>query len=112
MGILFLKIKEKVKIQKKLARLKKQKEEKLKKQEQQQAYRNQMMVNNSIRNNIKKKEKEKADNAVYLEKLSKIKAERQKQVESKFIKAHKEAQKTHPYFLNIMKAKVKKQQKK
>merc|ERR1712134_57554 len=86
--ILFLKIKEKVKVQKKLARLKKQKEEKLKKQEQQQAYRNQIMINNSIRNNLKKKEKEKADNEAYLEKLAKIKAERKKQVESKFIKAH------------------------
>merc|ERR1712224_766100 len=74
--ILFLKIKEK--------------EEKLKKQEQQQAYRNQIMINNSIRNNLKKKEKEKADNEAYLEKLAKIKAERKKQVESKFIKAHKE----------------------
>merc|ERR1711881_587107 len=79
--------------QRKIARLKKQKEEKLKKQEQQQAYRNQIMVNNSIRNHIKKKEKEKADNEAYLEKLAKIKAERKKQVESKFIKAHKEAQK-------------------
>ena len=108
----FFKNQRKSKSSKKLARLKKQKEEKLKKQEQQQAYRNQIMINNSIRNNLKKKEKEKADNEAYLEKLAKIKAERKKQVESKFIKAHKEAQKTHPYFLNIMKSKVKKQQKK
>merc|ERR1739845_330791 len=71
----FFKNQRKSKNSKKLARLKKQKEEKLKKQEQQQAYRNQIMVNNSIRNNIKKKEKEKADNEAYLEKLAKIKAE-------------------------------------
>jgi len=83
---------------KKLARIKKQKEEKVKKQEQQKAYRNQMIVNNSIRQNIKNKEQEKEDNAAYLKKLEKIKAERQKQVQNKFIKAHKEAQKNSSLF--------------
>merc|ERR1711939_33137 len=57
--ILFLKIREKVKIQKKLAKLKKQKEEKLKKQEQQKVYREKIMFNNSIRKNIQNKEKKK-----------------------------------------------------
>ena len=85
---------------------------KLEKQEQQKAYRNQMVFNNSIKQRLKNKEKEKEDNVAYLKKLEKIKAERQKQVQNKFIKAHKEAQKTHPYFINIMKAKVKKKQKK
>merc|ERR1712151_1066980 len=108
----FFKNQRKSKNSKKLAKIKKQKEEKVKKQEQQNAYRNQMVVNNSIKQRLKNKEKAKEDNVAYLKKLEKIKAERQKQVQNKFIKAHKEAQKTHPYFINIMKAKVKKKQKK
>ena len=108
----FFKNQRKSKNSKKLARLKKQKEDKQKKQEQQKVYRNQMMVNNSIRKNIKNKEKEKEDKVAYLKKLEKIKAERKNQLHNKFIKAHKEAQKTHPYFLNIMKANNKKKQKK
>jgi small subunit ribosomal protein S13 len=108
----FFKNQRKSKNSKKLAKIKKQKEEKVKKQEQQKAYRNQMVFNNSIKQRLKNKEKEKEDNVAYLKKLEKIKAERQKQVQNKFIKAHKEAQKTHPYFINIMKAKVKKKQKK
>merc|ERR1712037_925578 len=92
----FFKNQRKSKNSKKLARLKKQKEDK------QKVYRNQMMVNNSIRKNIKNKEKEKEDKVAYLKKLEKIKAERKNQLHNKFIKAHKEAQKTHPYFLNIM----------
>merc|ERR1712100_924868 len=101
----FFKNQRKSKNSKKLAKIKK---EKVKKQEQQKAYRNQMVVNNSIKQRLKNKEKAKEDNVAYLKKLEKIKAERQKQVQNKFIKAHKEAQKTHPYFINIMKAKVKK----
>merc|ERR1712025_1055344 len=65
----FFKNQRKSKNSKKLARLKKQKEDKQKKQEQQKVYRNQIMVNNSIRKNIKNKEKEKEDKAVYLKKL-------------------------------------------
>merc|ERR1712025_787896 len=75
----FFKNQRKSKNSKKLARLKKQKEDKQKKQEQQKVYRNQIMVNNSIRKNIKNKEKEKEDKAVYLKKLEKIKAERKNQ---------------------------------
>merc|ERR1712072_910789 len=101
----FFKNQRKSKNSKKLAKLKKQKEEKLKKQEQQKVYREKIMFNNSIRKNIQNKEKKKEDHVSYLQKLDKIKSERKKQVQHKFIKAHKEAQKTHPYFLNIQKAK-------
>merc|ERR1712022_67862 len=64
---------------------------KLAKIEKQKAYRNQMVFNNSIKQRLKNKEKEREDNVAYLKKLEKIKAERQKQVQNKFIKAHKEA---------------------
>merc|ERR1739845_255487 len=100
----FFKNQRKSKNSKKLAKLKKQKEEKLKKQEQQKVFREKIVFNNSIRKNIQNKEKKREDHASYLQKLDKIKSERQKQVQHKFIKAHKEAQKNHPYFLNIQKA--------
>ncbi len=59
----------------------------------------------SQNNQLVKKDIEKKK---YLKKLDKIKAERKKQVESRFQKEHKRAQNTHPYFLNIMKGKIKK----
>lgn len=47
--------------------------------------------------------KKKADKLNYLKKLNKIKAERKKQVDVKLNRDFKEAQNTHPYFLNIKK---------
>jgi len=59
--------------------------------------------NQSVKNSIKK------DNDVsYARKLEKIKAERQLQIDRQFQKDHSHAMKTHPYFLNIMKSKKKK----
>merc|ERR1711939_1277858 len=48
------------------------------------------------------------NNFSYLKKLEKIKVERKLQIERKFQKDHKQAMKTHPYFLNIQKSKAKK----
>ena len=65
-----------------------------------------VFVSSQLQNNqLVKKDIEKKK---YLKKLDKIKAERKKQVESRFQKEHKRAQNTHPYFLNIMKGKSKK----
>jgi len=52
------------------------------------------------------------NNISYLKKLEKIKNERKLQIERKFQKAHQQAMKTHPYFLNIQKSKAKKNNKK
>lgn len=67
--------------------------------------------------NIKKKKIVKQtnidqNNISYLKKLEKIKVERKLQIERKFQKDHKQAMKTHPYFLNIQKSKAKKNRKK
>jgi small subunit ribosomal protein S13 len=48
----------------------------------------------------------------YHKKLKKIKEERKLDIDRKFKKNHLQAQKTHPYFVNIRKAKEKKQNKK
>jgi len=56
--------------------------------------------------------KKKADKLNYLKKLNKIKAERKKQVDVKLNRDFKEAQNTHPYFLNIKKGKAKLKKKK
>lgn len=44
----------------------------------------------------------------YTQKLNKIKEERKLNIDRKFLKNHLQAQKTHPYFVNIRKAKEKK----
>lgn len=48
----------------------------------------------------------------YHKKLNKIKEERKLDIDRKFKKNHSQAQKTHPYFVNIRKANEKKQNKK
>ena len=63
-------------------------------------------------NNLVKKTKKNENNISYLKKLEKIKNERKLQIERKFQKAHQQAMKTHPYFLNIQKSKAKKNNKK
>ena len=63
-------------------------------------------------NNLVKKTKKNENNISYLKKLEKIKVERKLQIERKFQKDHKQAMKTHPYFLNIQKSKAKKNRKK
>merc|ERR1712072_1424179 len=70
-------------------------------------YKKQLKINNRY-NNVSKftsEAKRKADKLNYLKKLNKIKAERKKQVDVKLNRDFKEAQKTHPYFLNIKKGK-------
>merc|ERR1711881_586478 len=56
------------------------------------------------KNNLVKKTKKNENNISYLKKLEKIKVERKLQIERKFQKDHKQAMKTHPYFLNIQKS--------
>jgi len=63
-------------------------------------------------NNFTSEAKKKADKLNYLKKLNKIKAERKKQVDVKLNRDFKEAQNTHPYFLNIKKGKAKLKKKK
>ena len=65
--------------------------------------------NTSInKTNLVKKTKKNENNISYLKKLEKIRVERKLQIERKFKKDHKQAMKTHPYFLNIQKSKAKK----
>ena len=63
----------------------------------------------NVRKPVKKQTKKKDS---YFKKLEKIKAERQLQIDRKFQKDHANAMKTHPYFLNIMRNKAKKNKKK
>merc|ERR1712217_21890 len=56
--------------------------------------------NTSInKTNLVKKTKKNENNISYLKKLEKIRVERKLQIERKFKKDHKQAMKTHPYFL-------------
>ena len=73
---------------------------------------NSLTNNTSIKHNLVKKTKKNENNISYLKKLEKIKVERKVQIERKFQKDHKQAMKTHPYFLNIQKSKAKKNRKK
>jgi small subunit ribosomal protein S13 len=100
---------------KKIAKFKAQKKKKEEKVQQlktekalKRRYNNQQIYKHLV-NEAQKKKKEKA---AYLVKLNKIKAERKKQVDVKLVKDYKEAQKSHPYFLNIEKGKAKKNKKK
>jgi len=79
-------------------------------------FKNYDVKNSPINTNINKsnlvKKTKKNENISYLKKLEKIKVERKLQIERKFQKDHKQAMKTHPYFLNIQKSKAKKNRKK
>merc|ERR1712025_1548987 len=70
-------------------------------------FRNFATINNTSINktNLVKKTKKNENNTSYLKKLEKIRVERKLQIERKFKKDHKQAMKTHPYFLNIQKSK-------
>jgi len=94
---------------KKIAKLKSKK----KKEESKINFQKKLQFNNMYKHvNVPKKftseAKKKSDKLNYLKKLNKIKAERKKRVDVKLNRDFKEAQQTHPYFLNIKKGKKKK----
>merc|ERR1739848_455510 len=68
---------------------------------------NSMRRNVNVLNKFTSEAKRKLDKLNYLKKLNKIKAERKKRVDVKLNRDFKEAQQTHPYFLNIKKGKSK-----